>query len=170
MFSLEEITIRKASLEDYTEEKYEFIYNWMSQVADYLYFTPKRERMEKDRIRFLASLESNLTVVAVTNDGKVVGQCQLFKSDSPKLSHVAKVGIAVAPSYWRKGIGTALLRKIEEIAKSEGIIKIEAEVIAPNTAALNLFKKNGYHQEGRRLKKFNFKGSLVDEIEFGKFL
>ncbi len=108
--------------------------------------------MEKDRIRFLSSIESNPTVVAVTKDGKVVGQCQLFKFDSPKLSHVAKVGIAVAPSYWRRGIGSALLRKIEEIAKLEGVIKIEAEVIAPNTAALNLFKKNGYEQEGVRLK------------------
>ncbi len=49
-----EIIIREASLEDYTEEKYEFIHNWMSQVADYLYFTPKKR--EWRRIGFDFSL------------------------------------------------------------------------------------------------------------------
>ncbi len=166
----EKIVIREARPEDYTKEKYEFMYQWLSEVSEFLYFTPNMERMEEDRIRFLELLKSNRVLVAVTEDGKIVGQCTLIRLNPPKLSHVANVGIAVSKNYQGRGIGKKLLRKAEEIAKSMGILKIEVEIAEENVRSLSLFRKMGYVQEGVRKKRFGYKGRFIDMILFGKFL
>lgn len=167
---MEGIDIREASPEDYEGKKYEFVYRWLSEVSEFLYFAPNEDRLEKDRARFQERLKSDNVVVAVTRDGKVVGQCWLIKSESPKLSHVASVGIAVAKKYQKTGIGVALLTKVEDVARSMGIKKIEAEVVEQNIPSMSLFRKMGYREEGVRRKKFNYKGGLLDVVLLGKFL
>ncbi|WP_456370760.1 N-acetyltransferase family protein [Geoglobus sp.] len=151
-------------------EKYCFVYKWLSEVSDFLYFTPNEDRIEEDRKRFQERLKSGVVVVAVTEDGKVVGQCWLIKPESPKVSHVAGLGIAVARDYQKTGIGRALLKKAEDVARSTGIEKIEVEVVKENIPSLSLFRKMGYQEEGTRKKKFNHNGRLYDVVLLGKFL
>ncbi|WP_456477893.1 N-acetyltransferase family protein [Geoglobus ahangari] len=167
---MKEVEIREASPEDYEGEKYEFVYRWLSDVSEFLYFAPSEDRMDEDRARFLELLRSGRVIVAVAGDGRVVGQCSLIRLNSPKLSHVANVGIAVAREYQRMGIGRALLEKAEEVARSEGIKKIEVEVVEENIPSLSLFRKMGYHEEGVRKKKFNHRGKLINVVLLGKFL
>ena len=164
------IEVREAGLDDYEDEKYEFVHRWISKVSDFLYFAPGEDTIEEDRARFLERLKSSRVVAAITEDGLVVGQCWLIKSKSPKLAHVAGMGIAVAKEYQGRGIGRALVEKAEDVARSTGVVKIEVEVVAENTPSLSLFRKMGYQEEGVRKEKFNYRGRLVDVVLLGKFL
>lgn len=58
--------------------------------------------------------------------------------------------IAVFPQHRRKGIGRLLLRKAAEQARKKGAESISLEVRPSNTAAISLYKSEGYEEVGLR--------------------
>ena len=58
--------------------------------------------------------------------------------------------IAVFPQHRRKGIGRLLLRKAAEQARKKGAESISLEVRLSNTAAISLYKSEGYEEVGLR--------------------
>ena len=58
--------------------------------------------------------------------------------------------VAVTASSRGKGVGSALLKKLDCYAKSNGIKTISLEVRPSNTAAISLYEKFGYKLVGRR--------------------
>ncbi len=57
---------------------------------------------------------------------------------------VAEVSFLVEDSMQRRGIGTALLDTLAEIAREHGIARFSADVLADNHAMLSVFRKAGY--------------------------
>lgn len=58
--------------------------------------------------------------------------------------------IAVEPTSRNKGIGTALLERVFSLARDLSLCFVSLEVRASNTAAIELYKKMGFKEEGRR--------------------
>lgn len=58
--------------------------------------------------------------------------------------------IAVFPEHRNKGVATALLDRVFSLAKDENLSFVSLEVRASNTSAINLYKKTGFKEEGRR--------------------
>ncbi len=58
--------------------------------------------------------------------------------------------IAVFPEHRNEGIATALLNRVFSHAKDTGLSFVSLEVRASNTAAINLYEKTGFKEEGRR--------------------
>ena len=58
--------------------------------------------------------------------------------------------IAVFPVYRGRGIATALLDRLDEIAESKSAEFISLEVRPSNLGAVKLYLKNGYTEAGRR--------------------
>ena len=58
--------------------------------------------------------------------------------------------IAVFPVYRGRGIATALLDRLDEIAESKSAEFISLEVRPSNSGAVQLYIKNGYTEVGRR--------------------
>lgn len=58
--------------------------------------------------------------------------------------------VAVEPEYRDHGIGTMLLQKIIEVAKTRGVEAITLEVRPSNVPALKLYDKYGFKSAGRR--------------------
>ncbi|MGB7167594.1 MAG: GNAT family N-acetyltransferase [Acidobacteriaceae bacterium] len=58
--------------------------------------------------------------------------------------------LAVLPAARRQGIGGALLRAVLAWAAAEGARRVSLEVRASNQAALGLYARMGFGQEGRR--------------------
>lgn len=52
--------------------------------------------------------------------------------------------LAVDPNYRGRGIAKKLVREMEQILKSKGVVVIAALIELPNPASLNLFKQLGY--------------------------
>ncbi len=58
--------------------------------------------------------------------------------------------IAVFPEFRKKGVASALLSYTENFAKEKELSFITLEVRVSNTAAINLYIKSGFQNEGRR--------------------
>lgn len=58
--------------------------------------------------------------------------------------------IAVFPACRRKGAAQALLNELTAYAEETGLSFLTLEVRPSNTAALSLYKKNGFEQKGLR--------------------
>jgi ribosomal protein S18 acetylase RimI-like enzyme len=58
------------------------------------------------------------------------------------LGHVVTIDVAV--KYRRKGLGSFLLRKMEDLLSERGVDGVCLEVRVDNRAALRLYQKQGY--------------------------
>lgn len=59
----------------------------------------------------------------------------------------------VVPEHRRQGIGTALMRYVEDWARSRGDHQIGLQVFQTNTAALNLYNQMGYQTQSLSMVK-----------------
>ncbi len=80
--------------------------------------------------------------------------------------HKVEFGICVLREYWGFGIGRNLLQQSIQWADSNGIIKMELNVIETNEKAISLYQKNGFAVEGvlkkdKRLSDGNFYNTIV---------
>lgn len=97
--------------------------------------------------------------VAFAEEGthrELVGYVLLMTHAQDDLTAVQQayiLDIAVKPEYRRQGIGTRLIQKAEEYARSKGLSYIGLTVAVGNTAALKLYRNLGYIEEWRRLAK-----------------
>jgi L-amino acid N-acyltransferase YncA len=70
---------------------------------------------------------------------------------------------------WRgRGVGSALVRAAVDWARGRGLHKVCLEVFAHNAAAIALYRKSGFIEEGRRVKQYRrADGELWDSIVMG---
>jgi ribosomal protein S18 acetylase RimI-like enzyme len=73
---------------------------------------------------------------------------------------------------WRgRGVGSALVAAAIGWARERGLHKLSLSVFAHNTAAVALYHKFGFVDEGRRVKHFRrANGELWDALEMGVLL
>lgn len=63
--------------------------------------------------------------------------------------------VAVHPDHRRKGFGAAIVRALLRHAKDERLESVSLEVRASNTAAIELYKRAGFVEAGRRKGFYN---------------
>jgi RimJ/RimL family protein N-acetyltransferase len=100
------------------------------------------------RVAFLGSIGADdvLMLVAETGDGgRVVGMLTAFARGSG----VAELGMSVDADLRGRGLGTALLQACIDWARSFGLHKLALEVFPHNKAAIGLYRKAGFEEEGR---------------------
>jgi ribosomal protein S18 acetylase RimI-like enzyme len=78
--------------------------------------------------------------------------------------HVASIGIAVAPDRRGGGVGSALMSHAIRWARSVGVEKIVLAVYPHNTAAIALYRKFGFVDEGRLARHSRTSSGDDDEI------
>jgi RimJ/RimL family protein N-acetyltransferase len=125
---------------------------------------------ERRYIRSLRRYPHAALLVAETGQG-LVGRLSIARDPHPASAHVADLGLMVAASHRRQGIGAALLASAEEWAKASGISKLELHVFPHNGPAIALYEKHGYEREGYRRNHYRRPdGGLVDAILMAKHL
>ena len=81
------------------------------------------------------------------------------------------IGMAVAREWRGRGVGSALLAAAIESARVRGLHKLSLEVFPHNTAAIALYRKFGFVEEGRLVKHFRrSNGELWDAVQMGLLL
>lgn len=82
-----------------------------------------------------------------------------------------EIGMAVAREWRGLGVGSALLAAAIEWARERGLHKLSLSVFAHNEAAVALYRKFGFIEEGHRVKQYRrASGELWDSIEMGLLL
>lgn len=115
-------------------------------------------------------IAQNGSVYYAIFEGSVVGWCDVFPKDNPRLNHRGSLGMGLLPGFRGQGIGQKLLEKVLSHAKKIGLEKVELQVNTTNTAAISLYKKLGFEQEGliKNYRKLN--SQYFDSLTMGKFL
>ncbi len=101
--------------------------------------------------------------VAEVPDG-IVGRLSVARDMHPASYHVADLGLMVAASHRRRGIGRALLEAACEWARGVGVRKLELHVFPHNEAAIALYEQFGFEREGYRRRHYKRVDGYVDAI------
>ena len=104
------------------------------------------------------------TVIVALDGEHVVGRLSLSRDPHPASHHVADLGLMVAESHRRRGIGKRLLEEAVTWARGVGIAKLELHVFPWNESALRLYESFGFEREGYRKRHYVRGDELVDAI------
>ena len=129
-------------------------------------------RSVADERRYLRTIQGHPdAAVFVAEDGdRIVGRLSLARDPHPASRHVADLGLMVAASHRRQGVGTMLLRQAVDWAREAQIRKLELHVFPWNEPALALYGSFGFEREGYRRRHYERGGELVDAVLMAYFL
>jgi RimJ/RimL family protein N-acetyltransferase len=114
--------------------------------------------------------EKNIFLVAEV-EGEIVGFTRLEGSKLSRFRHKAEFGICISKKYWGHGIGKVLLENILMYADTVGIEKISLTVVETNTKAIQLYKRNGFLEEGILIKdRIHKDGNYYNTVIMGRFI
>ena len=119
-----------------------------------------------DERRYLKAVRRHAdAAVFVAVDGdRVVARLSLARDPHPASSHVADLGLMVAASHRRQGIGRMLLDTAVKWARMAGVSKLELHVFPWNSPAIRLYEGFGFEREGLRRGHYLRDGVAVDAI------
>ncbi len=100
----------------------------------------------------------------------VVGWIDIALDWKTAFSHKGTLGMGVIQEYRRKGVGTRLMARAIKRAKEIGLEKIELEVFESNTGAIELYRKFGFREEGRKMRGSKIDGRYENNLLMGLFL
>ena len=110
-----------------------------------------------------------LRLMADNADGQPVGCVDLFDFDP--YHRRAAVGLLVDCRFRRQGVGSAMLRELEQFARTHlQLHLLYSDIAADNNASLQLFLRNGYRQCGTRPEWLWSYGQWTDAVIVQKIL
>lgn len=158
--SIREATIEDASLLAAAERE-------IAKIPGRLASRPE-EIIEENLRQKIAALShsENGTCVVLEIEGQIVGHALLDPLKLASTSHVVALTLAIHEGHQGKGYGRRLMAHLIAWAKAnERIEKVELQVRSANPAAVSLYEKVGFVQEGRKVKRLKHApGHYSDDI------
>jgi L-phenylalanine/L-methionine N-acetyltransferase len=117
----------------------------------------------------LVATESALFIAVV--DGGIVGRLDINGFKRASLAHVVSLGVSVDAEFRRQGIGSILVKQgLSWILDHPKIKRVELEVHVRNLAAIQLYERFGFKQEGRYEKRLFQHGHFFDTLRMAKLV
>jgi RimJ/RimL family protein N-acetyltransferase len=156
-----EFEVRRATAQDAREMAELF-----AEVADERDGIASEPPVDIDQRAAQFALSVAHTSVAVA-DGQLVGMIHVDVTRHG----FGELGMLVRRGWRGRGIGSALLAAADDLAREVGLHKLSLEVFAHNNAAIALYRKCGYIEEGRRVRQYRrASGEQWDTIVMGRLL
>lgn len=133
--------------------------------------TSERATRSEDFIRGLSE-NDHVFVAEVDENGqkKVVGMIGMNVSRNLRLRHSASIGIMINADYHGKGIGTALLKKVIDLADNWlMLVRLELGVFVKNERAVKLYQSLGFQIEGTKKYAAVRNGEYADEYIMARY-
>lgn len=105
-------------------------------------------------------------------DGELAGNTGIsLPHDLKKEMHRCILGIGLRKKFWNLGLGTEMIKYVEENAKNLGFEQLELDVFSTNERALHVYKKLGFVETGITPHGYKLStGNYADKIYMIKFL
>jgi len=134
----------------------------------YLLTTPQEFTMTLDRQKqWLSQMLNNpnkLVIIAEYNN-EIIGLLDFHNGNKKRIEHQGMFGMSVRKEFQQEGIGRALLNTLIEWVKTNPAIeKIGLEVLSKNTNAIQLYRKLGFIEEGRKRRAIKLNDNTYDDI------
>lgn len=131
---------------------------WLLTTAEW------RSIAEERRYLRAVRRHPDAAVYVAEDQGRVVARLSLARDVHPASRHVADLGLMVAASHRRRGVGRALLGQAVGWAESVAVRKLELHVFPWNEPAIALYESFGFEREGLRKGHYLRDGVPVDAI------
>lgn len=123
-----------------------------------------KEYLKENYSYFQVKSKKNYTII--NSKGIMVGLISYRKSYY--VNDVYYMSIAIGKQYWKMGYAKRSIKALlRYLFKNKKAHKVELEVVEANIAAVQCYKKCGFTEEGRRRKKYLYKGEYIDTILMG---
>ncbi|MFY9581114.1 MAG: GNAT family protein [Gaiellaceae bacterium] len=119
---------------------------------------------ERRYLRAIRRYPHAAVFVAEAEDGTIVGRLSIARDQHPASRHVADLGLMVVQSHRRQGIGRSLLAAAADWARENDVRKLELHVFPYNQAAIALYQRFGFVQEGYRKQHYRQGNAYVDAL------
>jgi RimJ/RimL family protein N-acetyltransferase len=117
--------------------------------------------VEQRTAQFAASIAESIVADA---DGQIIGMIHVAVSRHG----FGELGMLVDREWRGHGVGSALLQAAIGWARDHGLHKLSLEVFTHNAAAIALYRRSGFIEEGRRVKHYRrSSGELWDSFVMG---
>jgi putative acetyltransferase len=128
--------------------------------------TTEAWRPVADERRYLKAVRrhADAAVLVAVDGDRIVGRLSLSRDPHPASRHVADLGMMVAASHRRRGIGRMLLDAAVNWARAVGVTKLELHVFPWNEPAIRLYEVFGFEREGLRRGHYVRDGVAVDAL------
>lgn len=102
-------------------------------------------------------------------EGRVVGSIGLHRDPYHRRSHSASIGMAVHDGFAGRGVGTALMAAVVDLAdRWWNIRRLELSVYADNAPAISLYERFGFEREGL-MKAYAWRdGAYADSLSMAR--
>ena len=129
---------------------------------------PSAQTLER-RLRAFSE-ETTLYLVALPPKGEVCAWLELHRLTPKRLQHVAVLTLAVSENWRQRGVATKLLENAYRWAEQNSVQKIQLNVRSNNSAALALYRVQGFEQEGCERAQIREGERYEDNLLMAKFL
>jgi ribosomal protein S18 acetylase RimI-like enzyme len=154
------IKIVNATIEDYDNflGVFKEIEEYHRVNAPWKFQKPEPELFPRDYFHKVIADEKGIFFLAKDN-AEIIGYLIAYKEKSPDRSmlkprkYIHVDDLSVRSDYRKKGIGTLLMDKLEELAKKNKIYEMELNVWCFNKGAIKFYENKGYGAFTQKMRK-----------------
>ncbi|HET7362248.1 MAG TPA: GNAT family N-acetyltransferase [Burkholderiales bacterium] len=137
-----EITIRAVRPDD--RERIVRAFHALDRRSVYLRFFSYRKELSAEELRQVTECDGVSRGVLVATMGSGNEETIIALADYARTgTATAHIAFAVEEDFQGRGIGSRLLQDLAKMARRNGILQFEADVLAENTRMLNVFRHSG---------------------------
>ncbi len=127
---------------------------------------------QEERWIQLHALEEGKILLVLTVEEQVIGMINFKNGARRRLAHQGDFGMSVRKEWRGRGVGSALLEALINWGKANPLIEqIRLAVLSTNEAAIHLYTRMGFVQEGRLMNQAKLdNGTYCDLILMAKFM
>ena len=97
-------------------------------------------------------------------EGGIVGWCDVLPGEAAAgTAHIGRLGMGVLLAYRGQGLGRRLMEATIARVRERGLEKIELTVYSSNHRAIALYRRQGFVEEGRRIRG-RFLDGIYDDV------
>ncbi|HYF12423.1 MAG TPA: GNAT family N-acetyltransferase [Actinomycetota bacterium] len=120
--------------------------------------------------RFRRSWTAREANLVAAEGSRIVGSLSIRRDEPLATRHVATLGMFVIASHRGRGVGTALMAEAMRWASEHEIERVELTVYPHNVAAIALYRRFGFVEEGRLVRHAKKSYGYEDEILMARWL
>jgi len=117
-----------------------------------------------------AAGSANSVIIVAEAAGQLLGYVEASGGSFRRNRGTAHMVIGVIAAASGQGVGSGLMRHLEDWAAANQIHRLELTVMAHNERARGLYERMGFAVEGRRQECLLVDGELVDELYMAKLI
>lgn len=147
-----------------TEEMQRSLRSWFSTGSESAEIGDHTNR--KGGTKKTASQNGAYWVAAACRAGTVpiLGAAEIRRLPLLRIAHGGMFSLGVHPQHQGVGIGSALVERALAWATTQGLMRVELNVLADNTRAISLYERFGFSVEGRRRGFFRRHNQFEDDL------